>query len=130
MPTEESKKRYSSADLLEFKELILKKLDSARKELEYARGVLKRKDGNGSEPEGLPGNMKPLEDSMDTLEKEQLSQLASHHQKFIDNLELALERIRMGTYGICVDTGELIPKERLRLVPHTLHSIRAKLEKD
>ena len=75
------------------------------------------------------GNVKTLEDGADTAEKEQLSQLAARQQKFINNLENALIRIKNGTYGICVDTGKLISKERLRAVPHTMHSIEAKLGK-
>ena len=64
------------------------------------------------------------------MEKESLSQLAARQQKFINSLESALIRIKNGTYGICVDTGKLISKERLRDVPHTMHSIEAKLAKN
>ena len=70
-----------------------------------------------------------LKDGADTAEKENLSQLAARQQKFINNLENALIRIKNGTYGICVDTGKLIPKERLRAVPHTMHCIEAKLNR-
>ena len=72
---------------------------------------------------------KVMEDGADTAEKESLSQLAARQQKFINNLENALIRIKNGTYGVCVDTGKLIPKERLRAVPHTMHCIEAKLNK-
>jgi RNA polymerase-binding transcription factor DksA len=58
-----------------------------------------------------------------------LSQLAARQQKFVINLENALIRIKNGTYGICVDTGKLIAKDRLKAVPHTMHSIEAKLAK-
>jgi RNA polymerase-binding transcription factor DksA len=70
-----------------------------------------------------------LEDGADTLERENLSQLAARQQKFVINLENALIRIKNGTYGICVDTGKLIAKDRLKAVPHTMHSIEAKLAK-
>ena len=72
---------------------------------------------------------KILEDGADTAEKESMSQLAARQQKFINNLENALIRIKNGTYGICVDTGKLIPKERLRAVPHTMQCIEAKLNR-
>jgi RNA polymerase-binding transcription factor DksA len=70
-----------------------------------------------------------LEDGADTLERENMSQLAARQQKFIINLENALVRIKNGTYGVCVDTGKLIAKDRLKAVPHTMHSIEAKLAK-
>jgi len=70
-----------------------------------------------------------LEDGADTAEKENLSQLAARQQKFMTQLENALVRIKNGTYGICVDTGKLIRKARLKSVPHTMHSIEAKLNR-
>jgi RNA polymerase-binding transcription factor DksA len=69
-----------------------------------------------------------MEDGADTAEKENLNQLAVRQQKFAVNLENALMRIKNGTYGVCIDSGKLISKERLRLVPHTQHSIEAKLK--
>ena len=75
------------------------------------------------------GGVQTLEDGSDAAEKEALSQMAARQQKFIQQLDLALIRIKNGTYGICVDTGVLIPKERLRLVPHTQHSVEAKLKR-
>ena len=63
------------------------------------------------------------------MERESLNQLAARQQKFVINLENALIRIKNGTYGVCVDTGKLISKERLKAVPHTMHSIEAKLAK-
>jgi RNA polymerase-binding transcription factor DksA len=70
-----------------------------------------------------------LEDGADTLERESMNQLAARQQKFVINLENALIRIKNGTYGVCVDSGKLISKERLKAVPHTMHSIEAKLAK-
>jgi RNA polymerase-binding transcription factor DksA len=70
-----------------------------------------------------------LEDGADTLERESMNQLAARQQKFVINLENALIRIKNGTYGVCVDSGKLISKERLKAVPHTMHSIEAKMAK-
>jgi RNA polymerase-binding transcription factor DksA len=69
-----------------------------------------------------------MEDGADISEKEQLSQSAGRLQKFAQQLEAALIRIKNGTYGICRDSGKLIPKERLRAVPHTQQTIEAKLK--
>lgn len=121
----EEKTRYSEEELKEFEELINQKLDKARKELEYIKQTLSRSNDSGTDNTG--GTLKVLEDGADTAEKENLSQLAARQQKFINNLENALVRIKNGTYGICATTGKLIPKERLRAVPHTMHSIEAKL---
>lgn len=121
------KTKYSAKELTEFEDLINKKLDAARNELNTLRGSLTRSSDEGTD--NTFGNVKTLEDGADTAEKEQLSQLAARQQKFINNLENALIRIKNGTYGICVDTGKLIKKERLRAVPHTMHSIEAKLGK-
>ncbi len=125
--SQEEKKRYSEDELKEFEDLISQKLDKARTELSYIKETLSRRNDSGTDT--TSGNTKVLEDGADTAEKENLSQLAARQQKFISQLENALVRIKNGTYGVCVDTGRLIPKERLRAVPHTMHSIEAKLSK-
>lgn len=126
--SQEEKKRYSEEELKEFTNLISQKLDKARSELSYIKESLSRKNDSGTDT--TAGNSKVLEDGADTAEKENLSQLAARQQKFMNQLENALVRIKNGTYGICIDTGKLIPKDRLRAVPHTMHSIEAKLSKN
>lgn len=123
----EEKQRYSSLELKEFEEIINKKLKATKEELAYIKESLTRKNDAGID--GTVGNSKLLEDGADTAEKESLTQLAARLQKFANQLEHALVRIKNGTYGICVDTGKLIPKERLKVVPHTRHSVEAKLAK-
>lgn len=125
---QEDKKRYSEEELKEFEVLISEKLDKARNELNYIKETLSRRNDSGTD--NTAGTLKVLEDGADTTEKENLSQLAARQQKFISQLENALVRIKNGTYGICVDTGKIIPKERLKAVPHTMHSIEAKLSKN
>ena len=120
-----NQKKYSLEELKEFEKIILKKLIRAKSELKFIKEALSRKNDNRTEM-----SVKMLEDSADTAEKENLSQLAARQQKFITQLESALVRIKNGTYGICIDTGSLIRKERLKAVPHTMHSIAAKLNKD
>ncbi len=119
------RQRYSDEELKEFEVMLTEKVDKAKKELLYIKETLSRKNHTGTD--GNIGNVKVLEDGADTAEKESLNQLAVRQQKFITNMEAALVRIKNGTYGICIDTGKLIPKERLRAVPHTMHSIEAKL---
>ncbi|MBR9999607.1 MAG: TraR/DksA family transcriptional regulator [Cyclobacteriaceae bacterium] len=126
--SKEEKTRYSEEELKEFEDLINEKLDKAKKELNYIKETLSRSNDSGTD--NTSGNSKLLEDGADTMEKESLSQLAARQQKFINNLENALIRIKNGTYGICVDTGKLISRDRLRAVPHTMHSIEAKLAKN
>ncbi|WP_332912415.1 TraR/DksA family transcriptional regulator [Algoriphagus boritolerans] len=111
----------------EFEVLILQKLASAKEELTSLKESISKKNDSGTDY--TASTSKLLEDGADTLERESLSQLAARQQKFVINLENALIRIKNGTYGICVDTGKLISKERLRAVPHTMHSIEAKLAK-
>lgn len=123
----EEKKRYSEEELAEFEQLIQEKLEKANAELKYIKETLTRSNHEGTDT--TDGSSKLLEDGADTAEKESLSQLAARQQKFINQLQNALVRIKNGTYGICVDTGKLISKERLRAVPHTMHSIEAKLKK-
>ncbi len=123
----EEKLRYSDDELKEFESILSKKLDVARNELNYIKDQLSKRNDSGTD--NTTGSSKLLEDGADSLEKESLSQLAARQQKFIQQLENAMIRIKNGTYGICIDTGKLIPKERLRAVPHTLHSIEAKLRK-
>lgn len=122
---QEEKKRYSEEDLKEFEELISQKLDATRSELNYIKETLSKRNDSGTD--NTSGNSKLLEDGADTSERENLSQLAARLQKFTQQLDAAMVRIKNGTYGICKDTGKLIPKERLRAVPHTQQTIEAKL---
>ena len=123
---QDERTRYSDEELKEFEVIISEKLDKARSELKYIKESLSRSNDEGTD--NTSGNIKVLEDGADMMEKENLSQLASRQQKFIIQLENAMVRIKNGTYGICVDTGKLISKERLKAVPHTMHSIEAKLK--
>lgn len=116
--------RYSAAELEEFRVLIEEKLNKSKTDLAHLLDSINRTKNGNAESGG-----KVLEDGAVALEKEQLNQLAARTQKFIRQLESALIRIKNGTYGVCVDTGKLIPKERLKLVPHTQHTIEAKTAK-
>ena len=120
------KTRYSDAELQEFKDLITEKLRSSREELAALSQSLSNPNMNGTDD--TAGTYKTLEDGSATLEKESINQLAARQRKFIDNLESALVRIENKTYGICRETGKLIPKERLRAVPHATLSMEAKLK--
>src|SRR6201747_254405 len=125
MKQETEKTRYSESDLQEFKGLLLDKLRSAKDELNALATALSSPNANGTDD--TAGTYKTLEDGSATLEKEQINQLAARQKKFIEQLEAALVRIENKTYGICRETGRLIPKERLRAVPHTTLSMEAKL---
>lgn len=122
----EEKVRYSAEELKEFEAIILKKLEETKAELSYLMETLSKKNDSGTD--ATSSNSKVMEDGADTAEKENLNQLAGRLQKFANSLEKALVRIKNGTYGVCADTGKLISKERLRLVPHTTHSLEAKLK--
>lgn len=126
MSTEE-KSRYSENELQEFETIINKKISDAKVELNELKRSLTKGGDTGDDITN--NSTKVLEDGADTMEKENLNQLAARQQKFIGNLENALIRIKNGTYGICIDSGKLISKERLMAVPHTMHSIAAKLSK-
>lgn len=115
--------RYSDAELAEFRDLINRKLDVAKKELAYLQGLITRKDESGDLDEG---RYMTMEDGSMSMEREQLSQMASRQIQFIDHLEKAIMRIENKTYGICRVTGKLIDKARLRAVPHATLSIEAK----
>ncbi len=117
--------RYSDADLAEFRELIQRKLESAKKELAYLQGLITRKDETGGDMDD--SRYMTMEDGSISMEREQLSQMASRQITFIDHLEKALMRIENKTYGICRVTGKLIDKARLRAVPHATLSIEAKM---
>ena len=125
--SQEEKTAYSQEELRELEEIILQKLAVAKTELHSLKETLSKKNDSGTDY--TASTSKLLEDGADTLERENLSQLAARQQKFVINLENALIRIKNGTYGICVDTGKLIAKDRLKAVPHTMHSIEAKLAK-
>ncbi|PCJ66546.1 MAG: molecular chaperone DnaK [Bacteroidetes bacterium] len=118
------KLRYSDVDLAEFKENILKKLESAQTEYKYL--LMQIKQGNSNGTDDTASAYISIDDGSASQQKESVGQLASRQQKFIDNLQTALVRVENKTYGICKVTGNLISKERLRAVPHTTQSIEAK----
>ncbi|HEY9363875.1 MAG TPA: TraR/DksA C4-type zinc finger protein, partial [Chitinophagaceae bacterium] len=117
--------RYSDSELVEFRELISKKLETAKKELGYLQGLITRKDQLGGDE--ADNRYMTMEDGGLSMEREQLSQMASRQITFIDHLEKAMMRIENKTYGICRVTGKLIDKARLRAVPHATLSIEAKM---
>ena len=117
--------RYSDNDLNEFREIINKKLEAAKKELAYLQGLITRKDGLGGDESD--NRYMTMEDGSLSMEREQLSQMASRQITFIDHLEKAIMRIENKTYGVCRVSGKLIDKARLRAVPHATLSMEAKL---
>lgn len=117
--------KYSDADLNEFRDLINKKLEAAKKELTYLQGLITRKDEMGGDNDDA--RYMTMEDGSMSMEREQLSQMASRQITYIDHLEKAIMRIENKTYGICRVTGKLIDKARLRAVPHATLSLEAKL---
>lgn len=122
------KTRYSDDELQEFKELILAKLEKANLEYERLRSNLTNLDGN--DIADTSPTFKVLEEGANTLNKEEAGHLAQRQMKFIQNLQAALVRIENKTYGVCRKTGKLIPKERLRAVPHATLSVEAKIEEN
>lgn len=117
--------RYSDEELAEFKELIEKKLKEAREGLEV---YLDACNNAGNDTMDTSPTFKVLEEGSQALAKEENAQQAARLYKYIQNLEAALVRIENKTYGICRVTGKLIPKERLKSVPHATMCIEAKLD--
>lgn len=123
--TNDNRTRYNDAELAEFKELILEKLKEAETDYELLKSTLSNKDNHGTDD--TSPTFKLLEDGSDVLSKEETAQLAARQEKYIISLRNALVRIENKSYGICRVTGKLIPKERLRSVPHATLGIDAKL---
>ena len=120
----DEKLRYSDADLQEFRQLIHDKIDKAEKDLILIKESFINDQNNGTDD--TSPTFKAFEEGAETLSKEQNSILAGRQEKFVRDLKHALIRIQNKTYGICRVTGKLIPKERLRAVPHATLSIEAK----
>lgn len=123
--SEKNISRYSDDDLEEFKVLIINKLGKAYQDLKTLTETFSNTDNNDTMD--TSPTFKTLEEGHGVLNKEENSQMAQRIQKYIQNLEAALVRIENKTYGICRETGELIPKERLRAVPHATLSYDAKM---
>jgi len=121
------KTRYSDEELLEFKEIILKKLEKAKADLIMLTDAYTNKNENDTND--TSPTFKVLEEGNAVMSKEENSKLASRQEKFITSLENAIVRIENKSYGICRETGKLIAKERLRSVPHATLSIEAKLNR-
>ena len=117
------KTRYTDDELQEFKEIILKKLEMAQSDYDLLRSNI---INDGNDTSDTSPTFKILEEGASTLGKEEAGRLAQRQLKFIQHLQAALIRIENKTYGICRATGKLIPKERLRAVPHATLSIDAK----
>ena len=120
------KTKYSKDELDEFKVIINEKLETAKEDLQLLVDQISHKDDHGTED--TSPTFKLMDEGSDVLSKEEINQLAARQQKFVQSLENALIRIENGTYGICRVTSKLIPKERLRIVPHATLSIEAKNE--
>ncbi|KFC24747.1 TraR/DksA family transcriptional regulator [Chryseobacterium sp. FH1] len=120
----DEKLRYNDADLQEFRQLIQEKIDKAEKDLLLIKESFINDQNNGTDD--TSPTFKAFEEGAETLSKEQNSILAGRQEKFVRDLKHALIRIQNKTYGICRVTGKLIPKERLRAVPHATLSIEAK----
>ncbi|MDD3567174.1 MAG: TraR/DksA C4-type zinc finger protein [Bacteroidales bacterium] len=118
------KTRYNDEELAEFKEIILQKLDKARKDYDILKSAITMSESNDTQD--TSPTFKVLEEGAATLSKEEAGKLAQRQIKFIQHLEAALVRIENKTYGVCRETGKLIDKERLRVVPHATLSIEAK----
>lgn len=120
----DQKVRYSDKELAEFKQLIDQKLQEALRDLKGLKDSLSHKDDHGTDD--TSPSFKIMEDGSTTLSREEIAQLAARQEKFVQHLENALVRIQNKSYGICRVTGNLIPKERLRAVPHATLTIEAK----
>ena len=120
----EEKMRFSDADLAEFKEIIVKKIEKAQADLELIKSAYMNDLNNGTDD--TSPTFKAFEEGSETMSKEANSALAIRQEKFIRDLKNALFRVENKTYGICKVTGKLISKERLRVVPHATMSIKAK----
>lgn len=118
--------RYSDADLAEFKEIIIKKIDKAQADLDLIKSAYMNDLNNGTDD--TSPTFKAFEEGSETMSKEANSALAIRQEKFIRDLKNALVRIESKTYGICRVTGKLIEKERLKIVPHATMSMEAKLQ--
>lgn len=118
------KTRYSDEELQEFKEIILAKLEQAKCDYELYKNAITHGDANDTQDTSPTFHV--MEEGAAVLSKEEAGRLAQRQLKFINNLQAALVRIENKTYGICRETGKLIPKERLRAVPHATLSIEAK----
>lgn len=118
------KTRYSEEELMEFKQIILQKLEKASKDYELLKESITH--GESNDTQDTSPTFKVLEEGAATLSKEEAGKLAQRQHKFIQHLQAALVRIENKTYGICRETGKLIKPERLRAVPHATLCIDAK----
>ena len=120
----EENMRYSDADLAEFKEIILKKIEKAQIDLDLIKSAYMNDLNNGTDD--TSPTFKAFEEGSETMSKEANSQLAIRQEKFLRDLKNALFRVESKTYGVCKVSGKLINKERLKVVPHATMSIESK----
>lgn len=121
---QEARTRYNDSELEEFKQLIVDKLEAARRELKYLQDQINRRGDNGTDD--TENKFASSDDGSSSMEREYLNQMAARQIMYMDHLDKALVRIRNKTYGICRVTGKLIDKDRLKAVPHATLSMEAK----
>ena len=119
------KTRYTDEELEEFRVIIEEKLVLAKRDYDQMMNALMNKDSN--DVDDTSPTYKALEEGSVTQSKEEIISLAARQQKFIQGLKAALVRIQNKTYGIDRITGKLIPKERLKAVPHATLSVESKM---
>ncbi len=127
-PSTPNKERYSDKELQEFKEIILQRLKETKENYDQLKKYFTNEDANGIDD--TSPTFKMIEDGSGVMTKEEIEQQLARLEKFMIDLQNALLRIENKTYGICTVTGKLIPKERLKLVPHATKSIEAKINRD
>ena len=118
------KNRYTDKELERFKNIIIKKIDKAKQDLDLLKSAYMNDSDNGTDD--TSPTFKAFEEGSETMSKEANTQLALRQEKFIRDLKNALIRIENKTYGVCRITGKLIKKNRLLVVPHATLSIEAK----
>lgn len=126
--TKSSKERYSDKELKDFKEIILQRLKETKENYDQLKKFFTNEDDNGIDD--TSPTFKMIEDGSDVMTKEEIEQQLARLEKYMIDLQNGLLRIENKTYGICTVTGKLIPKERLKSVPHATKSIEAKISRD
>jgi len=118
--------KMSKKDLAYFKNLLLKKRAEITKNIDYLRNVVLESTTKEASGDHSSYSYHMADQGTDAMEREKAFLFAARDEKYLKQIDDALQRVDNGTYGICRVTGKLISRERLEAVPTTTISFEAK----
>ena len=115
-------------DIEAFRDALVAKRNEILGDINAMHSEAKKADGESGDLSTMPMHMADL--GTDNFERELTLGLLEGEKSLLRELDEALERIKAGTYGLCIATGKPIGKARLKAQPWTRYSYEHMLRQD